>query len=581
MKSSACSGLDAYNSKIEGFRDIEYPSLKGVTYLDYGGSAIPAKSLLEDAAADLSTNLYGNPHSACAPSALAGRRVDEIREQVLRFFNADPKYFDLVFVANATAALKLVMDCFKDHCDATQRLSRCQRRKFWYGYHRDAHNSLVGIRELAEGGQHCFSSDQEVEAWIHGSNKTSKRQTGKQLRLFAYPGQSNMTGRRLPLSWPSDMRASPHTSNVYTLLDAAALATTSPLDFSDPASAPDFTCLSFYKIFGSPDLGALIIRTTNLSLPTILSSRRYFGGGTVDMVTTGNTPTTRFHAKKGPSSPPHAHLEDGTLPFHSIIALSTALSTHARLYTSMRCISAHTSALTAYLHASLAALRHASSPSCSSPSPLLTIYNDHSAFADPRLQGPMIAFNVLHRDGRTLVPPAAVERAADACRIYVRSGSLCNPGGAARYLGWEAAQLRALYEREGLRCSDGNVGVIAGRATGVVRVSLGAASTRADVDALVGFLRERFGGGGGRETGVGEEDSSGEERSEEEEEEEDAVRVVGKERVEDSGSTEDSSAEEGGFGGEKKKTERRRWMMMHLLSSCHRGMRKSSGIQQQ
>ncbi|KAF4543235.1 Aminotransferase class-V [Lasiodiplodia theobromae] len=534
---------------------------------------IPAKSLLEDAAADLSTNLYGNPHSACAPSALAGRRVDEIREQVLRFFNADPKYFDLVFVANATAAMKLVVDCFKDHCDATQRLSRCQRRKFWYGYHQDAHNSLVGIRELADGGQHCFSSDQEVEAWIHGSNKTSKRQTGKQLRLFAYPGQSNMTGRRLPLSWPSDMRASPHTSDVYTLLDAAALATTSPLDFSDPAYAPDFTCLSFYKIFGSPDLGALIIRTTNPSaLPTILSSRRYFGGGTVDMVTTGND--APFHAKK-PSSPPHAHLEDGTLPFHSIIALSAALATHARLYTSMRCISAHTSALTAYLHASLSALRHASSPS----SPLLTIYNDHSAFADPRLQGPMLAFNVLHRDGRTLVPPAAVERAADARRIYVRSGSLCNPGGAARYLGWEAAQLRALYEREGLRCSDGSVGVIQGRATGVVRVSLGAASTRADVDALVGFLRERFGGGGGgREAGVEVEDGSGEERSGEEDA---VVGVVGKERVEDSGSTEDSSAEEGGFGGEKKKTERRRWMMMRLLSSCHRGIRKSAGLQQQ
>lgn len=498
---------------------------------------------------------------------------------MLRFFNADPKYFDLVFVANATAALKLVMDCFKDHCDATQRLSRCERRKFWYGYHRDAHNSLVGIRELADGGQHCFSSDQEVEAWIHGSNKTSKRQTGKQLRLFAYPGQSNMTGRRLPLSWPSDMRASPHTSDVYTLLDAAALATTSPLDFSDPASAPDFTCLSFYKIFGSPDLGALIIRTAaggpSSTIPTtILSSRRYFGGGTVDMVTTGNT--APFHAKRS-ASPPHAHLEDGTLPFHSIIALSSALATHARIYTSMRCISAHTSALTAHLHASLSALHHASSPS----SPLLTIYNDHSAFADPTRQGPMIAFNVLRRDGRTLVPPAVVERAADACRIYVRSGSLCNPGGAARYLGWEASELRALYERDGLRCSDGNVGVIAGRATGVVRASLGAASTRADVDALVGFLRERFGGGGGgggRETGV-EEDGGGEERSEGE----DAVGVAAKERAEDSGSTEDSSAEEGELGGKKKKkkTEGRRWMMMCLLSSCHRGIRKSPGLQQQ
>ena len=53
------------------------------------------------------SNLYGNPHSASSPSALAGHRVDAIRERALRFFNADPDEFDLVFVANATAAIKI------------------------------------------------------------------------------------------------------------------------------------------------------------------------------------------------------------------------------------------------------------------------------------------------------------------------------------------------------------------------------------------------------------------------------------------------------------------------------------------
>ncbi|EOD44581.1 putative molybdenum cofactor sulfurase protein [Neofusicoccum parvum UCRNP2] len=292
---------DEYNRRIEELREKEYPALKGsvvlyynykpthshwpgVTYLDHGGSTIPAKSLLDEVAADLSSNLYGNPHSACTPAELSGRRVDEIREQALRFFNADPEHFDLVFVANATAAMKLVMDAFKDHCDATRTLSRSQRRKFWYGYHRDAHNSLIGIREAASGGHHCFDTDAAVDAWIAGAAPaTNARQ---HLRLFAYPGQSNMTGRRLPPTWPSLIRASPHT---FTLLDAAALATTSPLPLHDPTTAPDFTTLSFYKIFGFPDLGALLIRRTPATA-ALLTSRRYFAGGTVDM--TAPSPST-------------------------------------------------------------------------------------------------------------------------------------------------------------------------------------------------------------------------------------------------------------------------------------------------
>jgi molybdenum cofactor sulfurtransferase len=70
--------------------------------------------------------------------------------------------------------------------------------------------------------------------------------------------------------------------NTYSLLDAAALATTSPLNFSCPDEAPDFTVLSFYKVFGFPDLGALIVRKKS---GHILTWRKYFGGGTVNYLT--------------------------------------------------------------------------------------------------------------------------------------------------------------------------------------------------------------------------------------------------------------------------------------------------------
>jgi len=150
-----------------------------------------AKSLIDDFHADLVSNLYGNPHSASTPSTLAGHRIDAIREKALRFFNADPEQWDLVFTANATAAIKTVVECFRDK-------GACTNTPFWYGYHKDAHSSLVGARELASMHR-CFVTDDEVDIWINNEEPDEPRP--RQLGLFAYPGQSNMTGRRLPLDW--------------------------------------------------------------------------------------------------------------------------------------------------------------------------------------------------------------------------------------------------------------------------------------------------------------------------------------------------------------------------------------------
>ena len=213
-------------------------------------------------------------------SQLTTHRVDDIRLRALRFFNADPEEFDLVFVANATAAVKLVADSLRDSTP----------HGFWYGYHVDAHTSLVGVRELADMGNRCFLTDSDVDTWISGLDTVQDTAPN----LFAYPAQSNMNGRRLPLRWCEEIRKASGDAggNVFTLLDAASLVSTAPLDLSDVSSAPDFTALSLYKIFGFPDLGALIVRK---SAGHVFTQRRFFGGGTVDMVlTTG----IQWHAKK-------------------------------------------------------------------------------------------------------------------------------------------------------------------------------------------------------------------------------------------------------------------------------------------
>ncbi|KAI1083611.1 PLP-dependent transferase [Whalleya microplaca] len=467
-----------YNSDVEALRQKEYPHMNDGVYLDHSGATIYAKSTVDSFCAKMVTNLYGNPHSENFPAKLSGDVVDQVREKTLNFLGASPKEFDLVFVANATAAIKLVADSFRDLSEKTRD------RRFWYGYHKDAHTSIVGVRELTYGQSHCFANDQEVERWLH-SPETSfvNRYHPGGLGLFAYPGQSNMSGRRLPLSWPGILRESGYLQNTYTLLDAAALAMTFPMEtvFQDVDQAPDFTCLSLYKIFGFPDIGALIVRKES---GHILTLRKYFGGGTVSMV---GTLGENWHRSKGLQTPTyklHEGLEDGTLPFHSILALGEAIDVHKRLYGSMGRISDHTSYLISRLFRGMASLCH------SNGQPVCRVYNENGDFEDSEKQGSAIAFNILRANGQH-VPYSDVERSANAAGIYIRSGGVCNPGGIFTALGYEPWMTQRALSA-GHHCGSNGISVIHRLPTGIVRASLGAMSTKQDVDTFIEFLRTTF-----------------------------------------------------------------------------------------
>ncbi|KAF2434140.1 PLP-dependent transferase [Tothia fuscella] len=477
--------MGTYNKNVELIRDTDYPQLKNSTYLDHAGTTIPAKSSLDSFARDMSTNIWGNPHSHSTPSREAGHRIDEVRLKLLHFFNASPEDYDIVFVANASAAIKLVGEIFRDYADG-QSKGKKKNSSFWFGYHRDSHNSVVGVREFTNGNFRWFANDAEVDAWIqYPTGKSSHTQEISQanlaqteptkidqLGLFAWPGQSNMTGRRLPLTWAK--RIHDNNRNTYSLLDASALCTTSPLYID--LWQPDFTCLSFYKIFGFPNLGALIIKKT---MKHLLKHRKYFAGGTVDMV----IPETSgaWHAKRENI---HELLEEGTVAFTSIFAVEHALNTHAILYGSMTDISLHTTYLTNYCYNAMHSLTHTNG------TPVCIIYNElGTIWDDPKLQGGTIAFSVLRANGIS-VGYVEVEQAADAANVYIRSGSLCNPGGIAIYLGWTPQDLRSAYAA-GHRCSK-PLESTDGRPIGVVRVSFGSCTTKADIDALIAFLTKTY-----------------------------------------------------------------------------------------
>jgi molybdenum cofactor sulfurtransferase len=424
----------------------------------------------------MQANLFGNPHSQSPSSLLSTLRIESVRAQVLKFFKADPASFDVVFLANATAAIKLVMDALRDH-DRGQRTN-----SFWYGYHADSHTSLVGVREVATAGAKCFASDLEVEDWLTGGIISPPNPQGTPespgIGLFAYPAQSNMNGRRLPLNWPGQLRASrlPQHQNVFSLLDAAAFVSTAQLDLSDWRNAPDFTALSFYKIFGYPDLGALLVRK---SAGLVLCQRPYFGGGTVDMVINAiDHPNEAWHARKEMTI--HEALEDGTPAFHSIIALDSAMKAHRALYGSMDQVSRHTGALAKVLYESLSALKHANGVE------VCKIYNDAASnYSDSKTQGPTIAFNVRTASG-SWIPKSYIEQLAIINKIQLRTGGVCNPGGIAHFLGVTAQELRHNFT-EGLRCGNA-LDIIDGKPTGIIRVSLGAMSSMGDIDKFVNFM---------------------------------------------------------------------------------------------
>lgn len=435
--------------------------------MDHAATTLYAKSLIEAFSRDLTGNLFGNPHSASLSSQLSTRRIEDIRLRMLQFFNADPEVFDLVFVANATAGIKLVADALRDFDGSG----------FWYGYHVDSHTSLVGVRELAENGNRCLLSDAEVDGWIPELREKSAGAEAS-ARLFAYPAQSNMTGRRLPLKWCKEIREATNDESqkrTFTLLDVASLVSTSPFDLSDASTAPDFTALSFYKIFGFPDLGALIVRK---DASHVFQRRRYFGGGTVDMVVTLGD---QWHAKK--ESSVHDKLEDGTLPFHNIIALDSALQTHRRLYGSMQNISAHTGFLAEELFRQLSSRVHWNGRK------VCHIFTSSSDSRDLSNHGPIITFNLQNSLGEW-VGKSEVEKMASVKNIQIRSGTLCNPGGMTTQLGLSEKEMKRNFAA-GQRCGDEN-DIIGGKPTGALRVSLGAMSNLQDIEMFVAFIDEFY-----------------------------------------------------------------------------------------
>ena len=408
-------------------------------YLDYTGSALYPESLVRRDGRRLRRNVFGNPHSESGPSLASTEAMEHARRLAMRFFDADPRDYDLVFTANASGAMRILAEAFPFR-DGSRLVMTA-----------DNHNSVNGLRRPARRAgatveyvplDNCLRA-REPQMWLPSAIAPS---------LFAFPAQSNFSGVRHPLSWVREAQA----RGYHVLLDAAAYAPTSALSLARVPA--DFVAVSFYKMFGYPSgVGALIVRRQALAA----LERGYFAGGTVQVVSVQND-VVRARAGSGA-------FEDGTPNFLAMPAVSDGLSWLMRV--GMAAIDEHVRSMTGALLERLATLRDR-----------VRVYGP----TDLASRGGVVAFNLF--TGGHVLDYEIVEAAARERGVAIRGGCFCNPGAAEQAFGIPAPAARA--------CLDGEFSVerfrscLHGLPVGAVRASIGPPTTLADLDRLLTLAQD-------------------------------------------------------------------------------------------
>jgi len=379
--------------------------------------------------------------------------VERARCAVLRFFNASPEDWVVIFTANATQALKLVGESYPFGPGGEYLLTF------------DNHNSVNGIREFARARQSPATyipivlPDMRVDEGELVRHLDRAKPGGA--NLFAYPAQSNFSGVKHPLEIVAEARA----KKWSVLLDAAAFVPTSALDLSE--IRPDFVAISFYKMFGYPTgVGCLLVRKDAWPL----LDRPWFAGGTVNFAT--------VQGRQHLLAPREAGFEDGTLNYLSIPAVTIGLRHLQRI--GLKQIETRVRCLTSWLLEELLALKH------SNGRHMVRLYGPASC----EMRGGTITFNVYDPDGH-LLDYRRIEELATGEGISLRTGCFCNPGagetaeglteddmmaGAAGGLDMNLPRFMQIIQHRG------------GKSAGAIRASLGLASNFTDVERLLRFV---------------------------------------------------------------------------------------------
>ena len=269
---------------------------------------------------------------------------------------------------------------------------------------------------------------------------------------------------RHSLEWVAE--ASRHGWDV--VLDAAAFVATNRLDLS--RWHQDFVPVSFYKMFGYPTgRGALIARRRTLDR----LQRPWYAGGTNSLTSVSAA------ADEGDGfylTPGSAAFEEGTVNFLTIPAIEIGLDWIDSI--GVETIHVREQLLTGWLLEQARALRHRNGR------PVVEVYGP----TDVRDRGATVALNVLDPSG-AVWDSRRVEALANARKLSLRSGCHCNPGAREVALGYQRPLLAACFKDKEHRSLEQFMQHTRDCRAGVVRVSLGIASTFGDVYRFMAFAR--------------------------------------------------------------------------------------------
>ena len=433
---------------FENLRKREFSRLEKEKhiYLDYTGGNLYPESLVSKHFDYLRTNVFGNPHSMNPTSRLSTKYVESARKAVSKFFNSDD--YVVIFTANASGALHIVGENYPFEDDGFLLLSS------------DNHNSVNGIREYCKnkGGRFVYSPLNYEDLSLNEGflEDALLKESGAKNKLFAYPAQSNVSGVRHPLAFIEKFQK----AGWDVLLDAAAYVPTSRLDLS--VYKPDFVSVSFYKIFGFPTgIGCLLVRKDKFSK----LHKRWFAGGTVSLVSVNVD--NHYLANN------HERFENGTVNYLEIPAIERGLDFMEGI--GMGRLNERVAALTAYLIDSLSTLKHRNG------NELVRIFGP----TNRKDRGGNIILNFYNQTGAAH-PFEEIEAMASSRMISLRGGCFCNPGIDEVNNCVSTDELARYYTS---RDKGDYYDMIAflGKMRGAIRLSVGMATTKADIDAFVKF----------------------------------------------------------------------------------------------
>ncbi|KAF9075472.1 pyridoxal phosphate-dependent transferase [Rhodocollybia butyracea] len=473
------------------------------TYVDYMGGSLYPESLIRVHTEFLASNVLGNTHSISASSQLSLKHVEEARRAVLEFFGAlptlnsgnDSDEYTVIFTPNASGALKLVGEAYQFSKGSSFVLCA------------DSHNSVNGIREFARRGGASVvyipageKANQEGAFDLNEAKSILQRNKPPRdtFSLVALTALSNITNAKCPGLYSSTSSEEGDDSIVtyarslgyHTLLDAAALAPTSRMSL---AQIPvDALAVSFYKMFGFPTgVGALVIRKGFLR--TLKSGRPWFAGGTVDVVQVPG----RVRTMKGVGEE-FEGFEDGTINYLLLPAITSGLHL---LSAYLPFLPLRLNCLMHYLVTELGRIHHRGRDGRQ-----ITRDDEKDGEGDfavckvlsrvPKKilkgvgetdedTGAIISCIFLDEAGEAF-PLSFVAHSATQEGISLRTGCMCNPGGAAALLGIQES-MKDVEEggmmREGMTLREFEEEVERQRRTelGVVRISLGLGSDWSDL----------------------------------------------------------------------------------------------------